>query len=166
MQKRVITVAVAVLITLSLSSCTLLYPHWGETGLPTESPSSSASQTSSESPSASVTPSASPSETAVAKGKADVQISMAMVDEAAGVLTVVAEVTNFSEDGGNCQLRFVSGSTSQNLTVKAEANATDTQCFPMEIDLSKLPSGAGAISVTYDSATHAGKSASEAVQIP
>jgi hypothetical protein len=166
MKKGFFTATTALLLSLSLSGCGVLYPHWGATGLPTDSPSTSASQEPSSSASASDTPSASPSETVVVKGKADVQISMATVDEVAGVLTVVAEITNFSEDGGSCQLKFVSGGSSQNLTVKAEANATDTQCFPMEIDLSKLPSGAGAISVTYDSATHSGKSASEAVQIP
>jgi hypothetical protein len=82
------------------------------------------------------------------------------------VIFAVAEVTNVVEDGGLCTLTFIGAGKTKTITGKAEANATDTQCHPLELSLAGLPKGAGLITITYNSATHVGTSAAVAVTIP
>jgi hypothetical protein len=88
------------------------------------------------------------------------------VDATAGVVDVVAQITNVSEDGGSCTLSVVSGSTSKQQTVRAESNVDTTQCFPMEVSLTGLSSGTGTVTVTYKSAGYVGSSLSQAITIP
>jgi hypothetical protein len=164
---RFITTAVlASTFALSASGCTLLYPHWGETTAPIVTPSNSASNSASASPSN--TPSTTPSATAstTPRATAKVMISSVNVDSSGGVVDIIAEVTNVSEDGGQCTVRLVSGTVAKSLTVKAEQNATDTQCFPMEFNISDLPSGNAVLSVIYQSPAFIGTSAAQAVVIP
>jgi hypothetical protein len=82
------------------------------------------------------------------------------------VIFAVAEVTNVVEDGGLCTLTFIGAGKTKTITGKAESNATDTQCHPLELPLAGLPKGAGLITITYDSATHSGTSSAIAVNIP
>lgn len=156
--KKIAAILAFSALTLSLSGCALLYPNWGTTQNP--GTSESAQPSTSSSTSASETP------TAPAKGKATVVIDQANVDATAGVVDVVAEITNFNEDGGLCTLTIQAGNQSKKVSVKAEANVTTTQCYPMEISLSGLPKGTALVTVSYDSAAHAGVSAGQSVVIP
>ena len=156
----------AVLLTASLSGCSLFYPNWGEKTPPIGTPSASDQPTSSESPSesasASSSASASPSQEPVLPAK--INVLQQSVDSTG--ISVVAEAQNFSEDGGSCILTFTNGTVKKSITVKAESNASDTQCFPMSLPLTGLPKGAGLITITYSSKTHLGTSAPIAVTIP
>lgn len=153
-------VAAAALLTLSLSGCSMLYPHWGATDFPTDGPTST--NTSAPTP----TNSASPTQSSVPVQAAKVQLMQVQVDATAGVIDVIAQITNVSEDGGSCTITVVSGSTSKQQTVRAESNVDTTQCFPMELGLNGLTSGTGTVTVTYKSAGYVGSSLSQAITIP
>jgi hypothetical protein len=90
----------------------------------------------------------------------------AYVDVQGGVLQVVAQITNFSEDGGTCTATFTGGGKSTSATVSSESNAANTQCKTMEIPLGVLAKGAGVVTVKYDSAVHSGLSTGYSVVIP
>jgi hypothetical protein len=156
--KKIAAILAFSALTLSLSGCALLYPNWGTTQSPGTSESAN--------PSSSASASESPTATAPAKGKASVQIDQANVDATAGVIDVVAQVTNFNEDGGQCTLIIQAGTQTKKISVKAESNVTSTQCYPMELSLSGLPKGTALVTVSYDSAAHAGTSAGQSVVIP
>jgi hypothetical protein len=88
-------------------------------------------------------------------------------DASGGVLNVVAEVSNFAEDGGSCTLSYYKGATATVLgTVKAERNVTSTQCFPFNIDLASVPKGDLELTVSYSSENHIGESEKFEVRIP
>lgn len=149
---------IALLLAASVSGCTLLYPNMGK---PTDSPSPTA--TDSETPKPTETPTETPEPT---KLPATVEIMDAYVDTQAGVLQVVAQVTNFSEDGGTCTATFTGGDKSTSVTVSSESNAANTQCKTMEIPLGVLAKGTGVVTVKYDSAVHSGLSQGTSVVIP
>lgn len=150
----------AVATVFALSGCALLYPNWGTD----QSPSTSMS------PSATVeSPSASPSESAsVAPQKTLAEVSLIDmgVDSAAGSIYVVAEILNAAEDGGKCTITFKSGTASKSVSVKAEANASTTQCFPAYVPIGGLPKGKGVVTITYESEKYFGTSDSYGVTIP
>lgn len=156
-------ITAALTLTASLTGCSVLYPNWNTTANPGDSstPSSSSSVTPTETASASATPTPT-----AAKAKAQIAFVDSGVDSAGGVIFAVAEVTNVVEDGGLCTLTFIGAGKTKTITGKAEANATDTQCHPLELSLAGLPKGAGLITITYNSATHVGTSAAVAVTIP
>jgi PBP1b-binding outer membrane lipoprotein LpoB len=156
--KKIIALVAATGLALTLSGCSLIYPNWGTD----QNPSTSQSAQPTESTSTEPTPTA----TASTKGAANVNIDQVNVDATAGYLSVVAEVTNFNEDGGTCTLTVQAGNQSKTMSVKAEANVTTTQCFPMEISLSGLPKGTALVTVTYESAAHFGVSAGQSAVIP
>jgi hypothetical protein len=165
--KKFLISAAMVFSVLSLAGCTLFYPNWGATELPTTTPSSSASET----PTPSATPS--PSETASAtptpttRIDADVQVLDASADATAGTITVIAQVNNVTESGGSCiALVKDAGVTKTYPAVSAESNAASTQCFPITIALNGLASGTAAVQVSYSSSTAVGKSNFFAVTIP
>lgn len=157
MKKLNFLVVCAILVG-TVSGCTLLYPNWGK---PTDSPSPTDSKT----PTPTDSPTKSETPTPTAKAGADVEIIDAYVDTPNGILQVIAQVTNFSEDGGTCTLTFNGGGKSFSVTQGAESNAANTQCHPLELSLSLLPKGAGVVTVTYDSTKHRGVSSSSAVTI-
>lgn len=161
---KAIKVAAAATLVLGLSGCSLIYPHWGATTFPSFTPSASASvsatPTSSSSASATPTPSAKPVQAAV------LQILQANVDGTAGVLDVVAQVTNTAENGGQCTLTVTSGTVTKTQIVKAESNVDTTQCFPMEVSFAGMPKGAASYKVSYSSAGYVGATAQQAVTIP
>jgi hypothetical protein len=156
--KKIASVLVATAIAVSLSGCALLYPNWGTDQNPGTSQSAQPSETPTESTTAS--PSAAP------KSKATVQISDAYADAAAGTLSVVAAVTNVTQDGGTCTLILQNGNSTKRLPFKAEANVNSTQCHPMDVPLTGLVKGTATVSVEYESATHFGTSATQTVNIP
>lgn len=139
---------------LSLAGCSLLYPHWGATTFPSDGPTSSSSASAIPTQSSSATPTPSSKPVQAAK----VVILQNNVDATAGVIDVVAQVSNVAEDGGQCTLTVVSGNTTKSQTVRAESNVDSTQCYPMEVSLAGLAKGSASMTVTYKSAGYVGTS--------
>ena len=158
--KKIFAAASAALVATTLSGCALLYPNWGTDQNPSTSMSPSETATS---------PSASPSESASETPKqtlAEVSLIDMGVDSGAGSLYVVAEVLNATEDGGKCTITFKSGSATKTVSVKAEANASSTQCFPAYLPIGGLPKGKGVVTITSESEKFYGTSDSYGVTIP
>ncbi len=158
--KKVFSASLAITVSVLLSGCAVLYPNWGTDQNPSTSMSPSPTIDS-----ASPSPSSAPSQ-APQKTKADINLIETMVDSSAGTILVVAEVLNAVENGGKCVITFTSGSATKSVSVKAEANASSTQCFPGYLPISGLPKGKGSITVTYESDKFLGTSESFAVTIP
>lgn len=156
--KKTLAVSIAALTLISLSGCALLYPNWGTDQNPSTSQSPSAIPAS---PSPSPSTSASPT-IAVAQ----FNIIELNFDPSANAIFVVAEVLNAAENGGKCTVTFTSGSVSKSVSVKAEANASSTQCFPAYIPATGLPKGKGSVTVAYQSPNLAGTSQAFGVVIP
>jgi hypothetical protein len=98
---------------------------------------------------------------------APAMLQILYTDTSGGVLNVVAEVTNFAEDGGSCTLSYYQGANATAVgTVDAERNVTSTQCFPFNVDFSALPKGALELTVKYESENHVGESEKFEVTIP
>jgi hypothetical protein len=158
--------AAVVVLAMGLSGCSLIYPHWGATTFPTDSPAASTSAAPSSSASASASSSASASPSAKPVQAATLQILQANVDGTAGVIDVVAQVTNTAENGGQCTLTVTSGSVTKTQVVRAESNVDTTQCFPMEVSFAGMPKGSATYRVSYSSAGFAGSTSAQAVTIP
>jgi len=158
--KNLRILAIAALLVASVTGCSVLYPNWGK---PTDKPSPTDTQTETPSPTPTETPTDTPDPE---KKPATVEIMDAYADGQNGVLQVVAQVTNFSEDGGTCTATFTGGNKSTSVTVNAESNAANTQCRMMEIPLGTLAKGPGTVKVKYDSTEHSGVSAETSVTIP
>jgi hypothetical protein len=159
-----------------LSGCSIFYPNWGATSLPEEpaivstetAPAESESAAEAE-PTESAIETAQPEETETQKPepkKTAVELIMAVVEPELKILTVVAQLPNVSDEGGSCTFRFQAGDFEKKLTVKAEPSATYTQCYPIEVPLSQLKSGAGLVTVSYKSDLYVGTSAATSVDIP
>ena len=156
--KKTLSVSIAALTILSLSGCALLYPNWGTDQNPSTSQSPSATEVSpSPSPSASSSP---------VVGVAQFNIIELDFDSSANAIFVVAEVLNAVENGGKCAVTFTSGAVTKSVSVKAEANASSTQCFPAYIPATGLPKGKGTVTVSYVSPNFAGTSQAYGVVIP
>lgn len=148
-------IAAILLSSTALAGCSLLYPHWGATTFPTDGPSSSS--ISSASASASPTASGTPSPTVAPIQKAVVNILQSSVNATAGVVDVVAQVTNVAESGGQCTLSATVAGVTKAQTVRAESNVDTTQCFPMEVAFAGLSStNTVSVIVTYKSAGYIG----------
>jgi hypothetical protein len=163
LKKFLITTAV-VLGTLTLSGCQYFYPNWGATSAPTDDPSASSTPSPSQSETSEPSPSASASQTP--KAQVGLRVLSSSVDTGAGQITVIAEVADISEDGGSCTLKVTSGSVTKTLTVKAESNVTDTQCYPFNLPLSGIPSGNASFTVSYESADSTGATSANSLVIP
>lgn len=161
--KSVALGTVILVASASLTGCSVLYPNWNTTAAPGDSSTPSSSSSSAASTSASESPSPTPT---VARKKAQIAWVDSGIDTAAGVIYAVGEITNVVEDGGTCTLTFIGAGKTKTVTGKAEVNATDTQCHPLEISLSGLPKGAGLMTISYDSPTYVGTSTAVAVTIP
>lgn len=168
--KRAFIVALGLATALVLAGCTLFYPNSGTpneelikpTGSSSVTPGEETSQGEATSPSASPTPSPSVSPT-----MAPAELNILYSDTSAGVLNVVAEVSNFAEDGGSCILSYYQGTTATAIaTVKAERNVTSTQCFPFNVSFSAVPKGTLSLTVSYSSNNHIGESQKFEVIIP
>lgn len=152
----------AVSIALLVSGCSLVYPNWGTDQNPSTSMSpSELPVTQSPSPQTSSSESSSPTREAAKIGLIDLS-----VDSAAATISVVAEITNATEDGGKCTITFRSGAASKTVAVRAEANAVTTQCFPALLPTSGLPKGKGTVTITYESEKFFGVSQPFEVTIP
>ena len=161
--RRAFIVALGLTTALVLAGCTLFYPN---SGTPEDTIEPSASQTEDSSNTQSPEESASPSPSA-SRTMAPATLQILYSDASGGVLNVVAEVTNFAEDGGSCVLSYYQGEVATLLgTVKAERNVTTTQCFPFNINLASVPKGALTLTVSYESDNHFGESEKFEVTIP
>jgi hypothetical protein len=156
--KKVLSATIVFAATAFLSGCSIFYPHWGETPSPSDSPSVTAS--ASATPTESATPSATP------KQPVSVDILQGDADAATALVTVIAQATGISEDGGVCTLTVTQGSTTKSISAKAESNVTDTQCFPLNLSIVGLAPGDASYTVTYNSDAYAGKSSPMTVVIP
>lgn len=163
-------------VALPLSSCSVFYPNWGATGLPESeisvTPTQSSPPTESESPTveptdtatAPPTQSATPTPTPTLK-KATVEILFAMVYPEDGMVEVVAQVPNLSENKGECVLTLA-GPVDLSFTASAEPSSDFMQCQPFDIELTKLTAGSYEAVVEYHSETHSGKSAPYPIEVP
>jgi hypothetical protein len=151
-----VTLAVAVTASaLALGGCSFLTPNWSALQ-PTKKPIPTESTT---------TPSPTPTPTTDAKlAKVAVTILNSSADSTG--IDVVAQAMNVSEDGGTCTLTVSQAATKKVVSVSAESNVTDTQCFPIHLPLDGFVSGAATFSVTYKSSTSTGVSPVGQLVIP
>ena len=156
--KRTSAAAMLLVVAISLSGCTLFYPNWGATTAPVETPTDSASPT----PEPTQTPTTPPKP----KQPVTVDILQANTDAAAGTISVIAQATDMSEDGGTCTLTVTQGSNTKSVSAKAESNVTDTQCFPLSLSIVGLAPGDATFTVSYDSSAYSGKSTPQPITIP
>jgi hypothetical protein len=178
---RFFVIAAASTLALTLSGCSGFYPNWGATGLPEEpfevidvAENTDAAESDAElSVTAEPSPDASPAEpevqqspAATQRAQVSVDILMAAVEAEFGVLTVIAQVPGIAENAGSCELRFMSGGFEKTMRVKAEQSSDYTQCFPIEMPLTGLPSGSALVTVSYESERFSGRSAATTVVIP
>jgi len=156
--KKVFAGAFLALAALSLAGCTIFYPNWGQKTPPTDTPSPST--TSQPTSSASATPTHKP------KQPVSVDILQSDPNAANSTISVIAQATGISEDGGTCTLTVTQGSTSKSVTAKAESNVTDTQCFPLNLSIVGLAPGDASFTVAYNSDAYTGTSTSQTITIP
>ena len=153
----IITTSVAVV---TLTGCALFYPNIGSN----ETPSDPLNPT----PTVSETPTAPiESETPAPVVKELAKPRLVFYDIVDTNIQIVGEVMNFAENCGECIITFYSDNTAVVMErVPAEANVSTTQCFPLTVGLSRLPSGAVDIVVSYESARYEGQSEITEVIIP
>jgi hypothetical protein len=164
--RKAFIVALGLATALVLTGCTLFYPNSGTPTGELTDPTASSTEVPGEatSPGDATSPSPSPS---VSPTMAPAVFFIQELDVSSGSLYVLAEVTNFVEDGGSCTLSYYQGATATAIaTVKAERNITSTQCFPFDINFSAVPKGSLALTVSYKSDNHIGESAKFEVNIP
>ena len=164
--KRILFAGFSVAALVALAGCTLFYPNNDQNQKPEAQTSlaPSAFPSPTESAETEASPSPSPS---IASTKAAAKIQVVFSDTSQGFLEVIAEVTNFAEDGGQCTLVSYSGNTSKVVaTFKAESNVGTTQCFPIKVEFSSLTKGTSTVAVAYESNSYIGESDKFEVNIP
>ena len=160
--KRILFAGFSVAALVALAGCTLFYPNNDQN----QDPVAQTSLTPSAFPSPTEEPEPSPSPS-VASTKAAAKIQVLYSDTSQGFLEVIAEVTNFAEDGGQCTLISYSGNTSKVVgTFQAESNVGTTQCFPIKIEFSSLTRGTSTVAVVYESNAYIGESERFEVNVP
>jgi hypothetical protein len=174
--RKLLVGASLIFASLILSGCGVFYPNWGATALPEEPVATIETNQEAEisaEPEASVEPktSSTPEETetpvpAIDQLPADVVILIAEAYSDTGMLEVVAQVQGITESGGTCTMRFIGSDIEKIVKVSAQSASDYTQCFPIEVPLSDLPSGSGIVTVRYESEFHLGTSAASSVVIP
>ena len=160
--KRILFAGFSVAALVALAGCTLFYPNNDQN----QDPVAQTSLTPSAFPSPTEEPEPSPSPS-VASTKAAAKIQVLYSDTSQGFLEVIAEVTNFAEDGGQCTLISYSGNTSKVVgTFQAESNVGTTQCFPIKVEFSSLTKGTATVAVVYESNAYIGESDRFEVNVP
>jgi len=158
--KKLLAAAIVFATAVTLTGCSIFYPHWGETASPSDS------ATPSESASVEPTPSETASPTAKPKQPVSVDILQSSADSGTALITVIAQASGISEDGGICTLTVVQGSTTKSISAKAESNVTDTQCFPLNLSIVGLTPGDATFTVSYSSEGYTGKSTPMSIVVP
>lgn len=158
--KRILLIFTTLVAVATMAGCALFYPNIGSNETPSDPLNPSPSV---ESPTAEPTDSPSPSATPKEQAKPRVLFYEIVGSD----LQVIGEVVNFAEDGGECIVTVYSGNTPIVLErVPAEHNVTTTQCFPLNIGLSRLPKGTVEVTIGYESAKYEGTSEKFEVIIP
>lgn len=160
--KRTFFAGIVTFAALALSGCALFYPNIDNSISPSDPMSPSPTQSPSESPTEEPTPSQSPT-----ASKEEAKPRLLFYEISGDNLVLIGEVVNFAEDGGECIITYYSGNTPIiQERVPAEHNVTTTQCFPLNISLSRLPKGIGEVVVGYESEKYLGESEKFEVIIP
>ena len=160
--KRILFAGFSVAALVALAGCTLFYPNNDQT----QDPGAQSSVSPSPFPTPTEEPEPSPSPS-VESTKAAAKIQVLYSDTSQGFLEVIAEVTNFAEDGGQCTLISYSGNTSKVVgTFQAESNVGTTQCFPIKVEFSSLTKGTSTVAVVYESNAYLGESERFEVNVP
>lgn len=155
MKFRIVSAAVLICATLPLAGCDFLTPNW-DALKPTDTPSTTQ-------PSETATPTQTPT-TKPNLDKVDVVVMSSSADSSG--IDVIAQVVNASEDGGTCTLTVSQAGVKKVVTVKAESNVTDTQCFPIRLARTGFVSGPATFTVSYLSETSEGVSELNQVDLP
>ncbi len=158
--KKLLATAIVFATAAALTGCSIFYPHWGETASPSDSATPSESATSQPTPSESATPTTKP------KQPVSVDVLQSNADSGSALITVIAQATGISEDGGICTLTVVQGATTKSISAKAESNVTDTQCFPLNLSIVGLAPGDASFTVSYSSDAFTGKSMPMTIVVP
>ena len=157
--KFLATASAGALLTAGLSGCSYFYPNWGATGAPTTSATPTVSPTESATPTVSPSPSSSPS----ASPKASATINIINLSNDGVSITAIAEVTNVTEDGGQCTLTVTGGGVTKSVVAKAESNVSTTQCYALSIPKAFFSSNALTAVVSYSSTGYEGSSSPTSV---
>jgi hypothetical protein len=155
-KRKLFLVTTALVLPITLAGCDFLTPNWGALH-----PTATATETA--------TPSATPEQTPTQTSNPNKQpVSVAIVYSSADEngIDVVAQALNVSEDGGTCTLTVSQAGVKKVVSVKAESNVTDTQCFPIHLPRNGFSTGAATFTVSYESTTSLGTSSVTAIDIP
>ena len=138
MKLRILAGTSLLAVSLTLGSCSMLYPGPTPTSTTTDTPS--ATETPTETPTPTVDPNLN-------------QVSLTLIDANGfkdnGYVQVIASVDGVMEDDGKCTLVVTQGAQSQSVEVAAESNVNSTQCFPMQVPISSFKNGNAKFTVTY-----------------
>ena len=143
--KRVFLSAAIMFVATYLSACSLFYPS----EIPTKTPAPTKTSTA--------TPTPTPTKTANPNLK---KVSLHIIDssgfKANGYVEVIAEAKGILEDDGQCILTVTQGLVSESFTGKTDQNVTSTQCFPLQVPISKFKTGKASFEVQYVSSKYSG----------
>ena len=158
-----LAVVTGLTLATSLSGCSVFYPNWGATGEPTTSATPTVDPTESASPSESASPTTSASPTESAKPKKKASVSIINLSNDGTSITAIAEVTNVSEDGGQCTLTVTGGSVTKSVSASSESNVSTTQCFALTISSAFFSTSSLSAVVSYESEGYKGASSANSV---
>lgn len=156
MKRTLFAVTAALVLPVTLAGCDFLTPNWGALR-PTATATATATPTATSEPT--------PTQTSQPnKQPVSVAIVYASADESG--IDVVAQALSISEDGGTCTLTVSQAGVKKVVSVRAESNVTDTQCYPIHLPRTGFSAGAATFTVSYESATSLGTSSVNAIDIP
>lgn len=161
--KAIATAAAAASLAITLSGCSVFYPNWGATGEPTTSATPTVEPTKSATPTESASPTVSSSPTESAKPKKKATVNIINLSNDGTSITAIAEVTNISEDGGQCTLTVTGGSVTKTVSASAESNVSTTQCFALSIPTAFFTTSSLSAVVSYESDAYKGLSPANSV---
>ena len=155
MKLKLVVGTLGLAMTLSLTGCDALIPNINPTPTPTAEPTETA-------PAPKPTPNPTPTKD---RAKAEVVILSSMADLNDGI-EVIAQVATVAETGGTCTLTVSQAGTKKSISAAAEANVTETQCFPLRLPVVGFAPGTATFTVSYESELYQGLSAINQIVIP
>lgn len=155
MKLKLLVGGLGLALTLSLTGCDALMPNFNPTPTPTAQPTETA-------PAPKPTPKPTPTKV---RTPAEVVILSSMADLNDGI-EVIAQVATVSETGGTCTLTVSQAGTKKSVSASAEANVTETQCFPLRLPVVGFAPGVATFTVSYESELYQGLSAINQIVIP
>ena len=155
MKLQLLVGGLGIALTLSLTGCDALMPNFNPTPTPTAQPTETA-------PAPKPTPKPTPTKD---RTQAEVVILSSMADLNDGI-EVIAQVATVAETGGTCTLTVSQAGTKKSVSASAEANVTETQCFPLRLPVVGFAPGVATFTVSYESELYQGLSAINQIVIP